>query len=551
MRYALVGAGALGLICVVVPRPAHACGGFFCSTTPVDQSGETVVYGLEADGTVTMAVQIQYQGDDDDFAWIVPVVAPPERISVGAEALFSTLAAATNPVFAWDDYVEGTCRPHPTCTSGSGGGGDSGGGCGMAASSPSGWSGDYVDAAAPDPSTSTAAERPMDEGVTVYGQDVVGPYETVVLGAATATEVVGWLREHAYDVPEDTIPLLDPYAEAGQVFVALRLSANTYNGVLRPLVMRIPSSEACLPIRLTAIATVPDMPITAFFLGEHGVMSSNYSTVDVDTVDPAFWEGTRSWNQAVSNVVDSIGGKGFGTGYSGPTPAVRIELPPVEDLAGEPDAAVFVGALGSRGYPGDPVLLELFERYIVPPTGSTPQSYYNCLAGGRSDSCGAPESFDPEGLAAAITSQITEPRREAQAMVNRHGHLTRLFTTMDAEDMTLDPIFVQRPEVPDVSNVHLADLVTLCSNNFYREDAPREWRIEGERFSARSGTRADDHAYCRSRGGTVGEPTATVRDDDSGGCMCGVAGAAAQGGPIAGALLILLARRSRQRRRRD
>src|SRR5262245_12426023 len=44
---------------------AHACGGFFCSTAPVDQSSERIVYGLEADGTLTMAVQIQYRGSDD------------------------------------------------------------------------------------------------------------------------------------------------------------------------------------------------------------------------------------------------------------------------------------------------------------------------------------------------------------------------------------------------------------------------------------------------------------------------------------------------------
>jgi hypothetical protein len=62
-------------------QTAHACGGFFCSSSPIDQAGETIVYGLEDDGTLTMAVQLRYAGDDDDFAWIMPVPAPPRSPS--------------------------------------------------------------------------------------------------------------------------------------------------------------------------------------------------------------------------------------------------------------------------------------------------------------------------------------------------------------------------------------------------------------------------------------------------------------------------------------
>jgi len=537
-------AAALGAVAVGMARPdtAQACGGFFCSRTPVDQSGETVIYGMEADGTVTMSVQIQYQGNDDDFAWILPVAAPPTEISVGSEALFDALHAATNPVFAWETRVEGACRDYPACTWGSYTG--SGGGCGMSSASPSGWRGDYVDAAVPDPTTTVPPTR-TDPGVTVYGQEVVGPYETVVLGAATAGEVVTWLGDHGYDVPEQTAPLLEPYAETGHVFVALRLSANRVTGTLRPLTMRIPSSEACLPIRLTAIASVPDMPITAFFLGAYGAAARNYSSVVVDVASPDFWDGTRRWSEAVDAAVEAAGGHAFSTDYSGGTPAVIVELPSVADLAGEPDAAAFLRTLMERGYPGDQVTLELFETFIVPPEGEEARSYYDCLAAASTEACGAPQSFDPAGLARAIGEQITVPREEAQRLVNRHRHLTRLFTTMDPIDMTLDPVFMQGPEVPEVSNVHTATLVTECSGVYYADGAPQSWEIEGESFPRGSGVPADDAAYCEARGGRLATAEEEAMARDSGGCACGVPGAASQGGFVTAAILFLLLRRRR------
>ena len=537
-------AGVLG---VLHPAPARACGGFFCSRAPVDQSGETVVYGMEADGTVTMSVQIQYQGNDEDFAWILPVVAPPSEISVGSEALFDQLRLATNPIFTWESRTEGTCRPYPTCYYGdyahSGGGG-----CGMSAASPSEWSGGYVDAGAGTSREELPPPMRMDMGVTVYGEDIVGPYDTVVLGAASAAEVVMWLQAHDYDVPEQSAPLLEPYAEAGHVFVALRLSANRVTGVLRPLTMRIPSSEACLPIRLTQIASVPGMPITLFFLGRHGAAARNFSSVMVDTTDPAFWNGTRTWADAVGEAVDAYDGLAFSTDYSGPTPAVSLTLPPVADLATTSDAAVFLSELRARGYVGDQILLELFERFIEPPGASDAQTYYNCLADGSISTCGEPARFDPAGLATAITEQIVTPRERAQEMVYRHGHLTRLFTRMDPEQMTMDPVFFEGPEVPDVSNVHEATLVTECSNEHYVDEAPTAWDIEGVRTPRDGGRIANDDSYCRARGGSLTPPPES--DDDSGGCSCGVAGVATQGGLIGGAFLLLLVRRWRLRKKR-
>ena len=60
------------------PAAALACGGFFCSSTPVDQQAERILFVDEGDDTWSAYVEIQYKGESDAFAWIVPVPEVPE-----------------------------------------------------------------------------------------------------------------------------------------------------------------------------------------------------------------------------------------------------------------------------------------------------------------------------------------------------------------------------------------------------------------------------------------------------------------------------------------
>src|SRR5688572_29388026 len=77
---------------------ALACGGFFCSQTPVLQTSERVIFEIDGD-VITAYVQLQYQGNDPNFAWIVPVPEAPEvEVGIGQE-MFSILEEQTKPIF--------------------------------------------------------------------------------------------------------------------------------------------------------------------------------------------------------------------------------------------------------------------------------------------------------------------------------------------------------------------------------------------------------------------------------------------------------------------
>ena len=124
--FCVTSAATAALLTWAVPSSAHACGGTFCDagpqSMPVDQTGENILFVIE-DGRVEAHIQIQYTGNPEQFAWIVPVMATPE-VSVGSDQLFQNLLDATVPTFVLNQRTEGDRG---------GGGGGGGVGCGLSA----------------------------------------------------------------------------------------------------------------------------------------------------------------------------------------------------------------------------------------------------------------------------------------------------------------------------------------------------------------------------------------------------------------------------------
>src|SRR5690606_27348553 len=76
--------------------------------------------------------------------------------------------------------------------------------------------------------------------------------------------------------------------------------------------------------------------------------------------------------------------------------------------------------------------------------------------------------FSPGSLVDAIDEAIIQPRNDAQAMLDGHSHLTRLFTTMSADEMTVDPEFMLSEELPrEHGNVHTATVTTQCGREYF------------------------------------------------------------------------------------
>ncbi|MFK7984682.1 MAG: DUF2330 domain-containing protein [Sandaracinaceae bacterium] len=488
---AALGAAALGAAALTLPAPAAACGGFFCNNQAIDQSGENILFSYNADGTITTVVQILYTGPSEEFAWILPVPAEP-TVDVGTDTLFQQLGQSTVPRFTTDRETTGTCRSQPSC---------------RGYWDDRGWGPESEDSfgAAAD----AGVAPPSDPDVDVRLRANVGPYDVAVLAAGSADALREWLDDNGYLIPESAAGELDHYVELDHFFVALRLQKNRDAGEIQPIVLTSASDEPCIPIRLTRIATVPNMPITAYFLAERRARPMNFMLVDADLDDFGLYTGLSRYNDAVTTAVDDAGGRAFVTDYAGDVPTLSLRLMAIEDLREETDPAAFLRGLQDRGFTGDSQLLNLLQTFLPPPEEYEAQTFYNCLIQGWCiDEPGVVShleslGFSPNSLVDAINQAIVDPRNAAQDMLDAHSTITRLFTTMSADEMTEDPMFMLSDELErEVSNVHTATRTTECGPEYFSWTAPQTLTLpSGLSRVERVGVPyyGSDDAYCEDR----------------------------------------------------
>ena len=322
------------------PSPSHACGGFFCGQQPVDQTAERIVFAVNDDGTVTMIVQIAYQGSAPDFAWVLPLGAVPdvESLDVFPQAALTALDANTGPQFQWPDDLD----------------------C---------YGGLAFDAAGSGPPSRSDGE------VTVHIRETVGPFDVAVIESRDPGALVDWLRTNGFRVTSPMEPYIRIYTEEGMKFLALRLEPGRDVSDIEPFMFTLPGQAPSIPLRITALAAEPEMGILVFILGDRRFGPANWPEVEVDSGDivwsPYTWPLETNWTALVARSVDDAGGRGF-----------------VTEMAGE--AAPYLE------------------------------------------------------LARASTPRDEEQARAQEALIgilDGHRYLTRLYTRLSAEEMTIDPTF--------------------------------------------------------------------------------------------------------------
>jgi hypothetical protein len=84
--------------------------------------------------------------------------------------------------------------------------------------------------------------------------------------------------------------------------------------------------------------------------------------------------------------------------------------------------------------------------------------------------------FAPAALFEALKRQVIDPVKDVQALLDRNAYVTRLYSTMSAAEMTVDPLFTFNRSLGNVPNVHTADRVIECHPAVTQSDAA--WRIE-------------------------------------------------------------------------
>ncbi|MEA2020926.1 MAG: DUF2330 domain-containing protein [Candidatus Caldatribacteriota bacterium] len=160
--------------------------------------------------------QVDYEGEAEDFAWVIPVPGYPYLFSVGEE-IFYELHKLTQPPPV--NY-----------------------GCG--------WGGGI-----PTPGLE-------DEGVHVWEENQVGIYDTTTLSASDPDSLIDWLNDNGYTFPTGGQEILNHYIQKKWFFVAMKIQsgelvkdAEYYSGAIQPLGVMFFSEEMIYPMKISALST--------------------------------------------------------------------------------------------------------------------------------------------------------------------------------------------------------------------------------------------------------------------------------------------------------
>lgn len=535
----LVGAAALGALGI---EDASACGCFAPPdpSVPIVQAGERILFASR-DGQVTAHIQIQYQGTAQEFGWLLPLPSVP-TLELSTDELFNQLLAQTQPKYRLNTRFEGNCLF---------------GGLGR------GTGGPQNAAAAGDGGGSSPTDFSTDPPSPLVIQDSIGPYDFAVLRADSRDEMFKWLTDNRYFVPAGSEAASAPYIRPGAFFLALKLRSGGSAGDVQPVVVKYTSDLPMIPIVLTSVAAKPDMGIQVWMLGAGRAIPRNYYHTLINDALIDWTTGGQNYNDVIIKATHEAEGRHtFVTEYAGSSTLMQQQLDRpgrfgnIDALAAQPDAIRFVQYLNVNGYVYTSQLLAILGRYIpIPATLSKVGAaavYQNI--GAYVTQLGAID-YRPVEMAKEIDDRVVKPTRAASALFDQHPYLTRLYTTLSAEDMNRDPVFSYNRGLPEVPFLHEATRIYHCGFLGASSVANTPWTLRtasGWELSSSRDVPSDLPASLRIEIlNEEGEPIVVTDNSDAisgalGGCSFAAAGRANTAALSAGLLLLGIALRRKR-----
>jgi MYXO-CTERM domain-containing protein len=373
--------------------------------------------------------------------------------------------------------------------------------------------------------------------------------------------------------PDDIAELLGAYMLDGMNLLAFRLTKGNSTGTIRPIRITYESDQPMIPIRPTAVAANDDMGVMVWVLGESRAVPVNYKALELNQVLIDWLNGARNYNQVVVAAANEAGGQGFVAERAGPStdyenvvilPFERDDWEALRMSVDELSAADVLQESAWRfaawdGYRG------LMERFL--PESVDLDAFISC------PSCYEDGLADIDILAFIedLEEDVIEPMLATQELLDSRPYVTRLYTTLSAPEMDLDPLFDFNPDLPDVSNLHTARRVIECHRSIYQEEAPTRFELEdgrvvrlhqGDPWPFSTGDEEPLPANAKVLALTTSGPGSVVTDNSaaidqalsqhnatvaSPGCGCGVVSPSAHLGTWASLALFALLRRRRRR----
>lgn len=234
------------------------------------------------DGVETMVVSITFQGDAEDFGWIIPAPSMP-TITKGSDELFTSLEELTGTYYSYDD--------------------------------------DRFDAIGLEAGIKQNA-------VTVIETKQIEYYEVTTLAATDKDALTTWLNENGYSYPSSASYILNSYIDNGWYFVAMKIDTESLewsnvaqrlkNGHAVPIAISFETENLVYPLKISSVTSQPRDNTDVEATYETGIVdkgielnTSDELTFDDDTIiSPE--EGTLSmwikpeWLESQNGVFDFL-----------------------------------------------------------------------------------------------------------------------------------------------------------------------------------------------------------------------------------------------------
>jgi hypothetical protein len=259
-------------------------------------------------------------------------------------------------------------------------------------------------------------------------------------------------------------------------------------------VLTYEGTEASIPVKLTAVAANDDMGVLTWMLGESRAVPANYLSLELNEARINWFNAASTYNAVVIEAADDAGGQGFVTEFAGSTSAFASQVwTQGDEQTWSSFSSQVYGSFGELFNQAYNIygfwdgFWDATRNAVTLPAGLAFEDFKLCP-----DCYAADITFAPSTFLAELDTNVIQPVKLVQDLVDAHPTLTRLYTTLSAEEMTLDPIFTFNADLEDVSNLHTAERVIECSPDVFQSEAP--WRIELQNGDVVRGTANDSQS---------------------------------------------------------
>jgi len=208
--------------------------------------GEQMAVIKYEEGVEDVIFKVKYEGEADEFGWIIPVPAQPEVDTKSEEfdKIFKELATLTQ-----SSRIGWTMK-------------------GRGENSEGYWS---------------------DAHVYVVEETTVGIYNVAVIQAYKSNALTNWLNQHGYFIPIGGENIINEYVNKNWYFVAAKIIPEQFEekGNIHPIRLTFKTSEIIYPMKITSISAKENMDVLLYiFTGRwyRGVGLMNDSESEIITV---------------------------------------------------------------------------------------------------------------------------------------------------------------------------------------------------------------------------------------------------------------------------